>query len=200
MTGRGLITLSNRAVWATATPPGGGFPWYSDPVAVRKVDENSTATTVVNSNTETNVAIVDLPALTLASTGAARLSASGTISKASTGGTVTFRIKVSDNTSTATVLATSGINVTGSGSPHAWAIEAWLLGKQPSVNRAWGVMDVATAGAGGTIKPSTFSGVGFSTMGLDETEEWTVRITAQMSVASTSFSVTRQVAILEGVN
>ena len=180
-------------------PPGGDYPWYANPVVVRKVDENSTAITVSNTMTETTIHSLTLPALTLASTGAARLSATGTIDK-NTAGTATFRLKIADDSSTATVLATSGVSPATSTNPHAWSLEALLVGKQPGINRAWGVLDVAQAGAGATLKPSTYSSVGFSTMGLDETNQWTVEITVQLSAASTALSVTGQVAILEGVN
>ena len=208
MTARGLISLATNPgnfSWGRSVrdpkPPSGNIPWYSDNVTVRKVDENSTAQTVTNSNSETTVASLTLPALTLSSTGAARLSATGTVDKNTGGGeTVTFRVKLADQTTTTTVLATSGVNVANSTGTHAWLLEALVLGKQPTVNRAWGLLDISIAGAGASLLPSTFSSVGFSTLGLDETEEWTVTITAQMSAASTSFSVARQVAILEGMN
>lgn len=180
-------------------PPNGGPPWYSANVTVRKVDENSTAQTVTGTVTETTIASLDLPALTLASTGAMRLSATGIITQGTTQG-VTFRIKAADDTITDTVLATTAIKPASSTSPHAWGIEFLILGKQPSVNRGWGYIDIATAGAGGTFKPSTYSAVGFSTMGLDETEEWTISITAQLTGATTGLAVTRQVAILEAMN
>ncbi len=204
MTGRGLVRGSGSIGFAGARirdprPPGGNEPWYAEPVTVRKVDENSTAQTSINTTAEVTVSSLTLPALVLSSTGAARLSATGTINK-NTAGTVTFRIKVADQSSTDTVLATSGVTVDSSTDPHAWMIEALFLGKQPSVNRGWGIIDIASAGAGGTLKPSTFSAVGFSTMGLNEADAWTVSITAQMSAASTGFSVTRQVSVLEGVN
>lgn len=163
------------------------------------MDENSTATTISNSASQTTVASVDLPALSLSSTGAARLSATGTIDK-NTAGNVVFRIKAVASGSTDTVFATTGVIPANSASPHPWNMEVYFLGKQPNVNRAWGYMDVGSAATGGTLSPSTYSSVGFSTMGLDETVEWTINITAQMSVASTAFSVTRQVAILEALN
>jgi hypothetical protein len=62
------------------------------------------------------------------------------------------------------------------------------------------MLDIGMAGAGATLTPSTFSSVGFSTMGLDESEQWTIVVTAQMSVASTAFTTVGQGAILEGVN
>lgn len=206
--GRGLISLSNQSFAFTGgrqtrdpRPPHGDDPWYSDPVTVRKVDENSTAETATNSSTENTISSLTLPALILSSTGAARLSATGTVNKNSGGSeTVTFRLKAADDSSTSTVLATTTINLGNSTDPHAWMLEALFLGKQPDVNRGWGMIDIAGAGAGGTLTPSTFSAVGFSTMGLDEGEQWTISITAQMSAASTNFSVTRQVSILEGVN
>jgi hypothetical protein len=203
---RGLIRLTDLDAAAlgggrvrTPRPPRGDIPWYADSVTVRKVDENSTATTVSNSNSETTIASLNLPALVLSSTGAARLSVTGTVDKA-VSGTVTFRVKAADDSITTTVLATSGVDPSTSASPHPWGMEVLFLGKQPNVNRSWGFMDVGVAKPGGTLAPSTYSSVGFSTMGLDETDEWTISITAQMSAASTAFSVTRQVAILEALN
>ena len=200
---RGLISISNQnysgARGRTPRPPKGDDPWYAKPMVVRKVDENSTATTATNTTTETTLASLSLPALTLSSTGAARLTAVGTIDKNSTG-TTTFRVKVADDSSTSTVLATDAIEVASSTDTHVWSLEAWLLGKQPSVNRAWGDFSISVAGSGASLLASTFSSVGFSTMGLDETEEWTVEITVQMSDASTSYTVTGQASILEGVN
>lgn len=205
---RGLISLSNQVYNYTGgripkhiRPPRGGPIYESDPMTVRKVDENSTATSVTNNNTETVIASLTLPANTLTAIGAARLTAYGTIGKNSGGSeTVVLRMKVADALSTSTVLATTSMNLGNSTSPHDWYWEAMFLGKQPSVNRIGGYLDISVAGPGATLKPSTYSSVGFSTMGLDEADQWTVTITAQMSAASTSLSVTRQVAILEGVN
>lgn len=199
----GLIHLGNQIYnlrnTRAARPPGGDRPWYSESVTVRKVDENSTAITATNTASETTLASMTLPALTLYSTGAARISAVGTMSK-NTAGTYTIRVKLADQSSTATVLATTAFTPASSTSEHAWGLEAWLFGKQPTENRSWGVFDVSVAGSRGTMSPSTFSVLGWSTSSLDETEEWTVSITAQMSAASTALSVSRQVAILEGIN
>lgn len=201
---RGLVHLSDGNYGFGLTnrdprPPGGSIPWYAEGVTVRKVDENSTAVSVTNTTTETTIANLDLPALTLTSTGVMRMSATGTILNNSTNG-VTIRIKAIDDVTTDTVLASTSIKPAASGSPHAWGVEFFVLGKQPGVNRGWGYLDVATAGAAGTLKPSTYSAVGFSTMGLDETDEWSITITAQMSAATTAMTVTRQVAILEALN
>jgi len=168
-------------------------------MANKKVDENSTAISVTNDTTETTIATLTLPALTLSSTGAARLSATGTLDK-NTAGTYTMRVKLADQSSTDTVLETTAFTPASSTDEHPWAMEAWFLGKQPNVNRSWGVMDVGGAAASGILAPTTYSVVGWSTSGLDESEEWTVSITVQMSAASTALSASRQVAILEAVN
>ena len=208
MTARGLISVGRRAYnfagglisGPDPQPPSGSPPWYSAPVTVRKVDENSTATSVTNTASETTIATMTLPALTLSSTGAARLSAVGTIKSSTTVGNFTLRVKVADDSSTSTVLASSGISFSTSTSLRAWTMESWLLGKQPNINRAWGVLDISQPGAGASLLPTTFSAFGFSTLGLDETETWTVSITAQMSAASTALAITREVSILEGIN
>jgi hypothetical protein len=163
------------------------------------VDENSTAITVTDSTTETALATLTLPALTISSAGAARISAVGVINANSTG-SVIFKVIVSDDSLTATVLQTTGIQVASSANPHPWVLEGWFVGKQPNQNRAWGDLSVGKAAVGASLAPSTYSSVGFSTMGLDETETWTVEVSAKMSSASTSYSVTGHVAILEGIN
>lgn len=168
-------------------------------MANQKVDENSTAVTVVNDSAQTTIATMTLPALMLASTGAARMTAVGHIDK-NTAGTVTIRVKLADSASTQTVLETTAFTVADSASEHAWAMETWFLGKQPNQNRSWGVFDVSVAGARGTLSPSTYSTLGWSTSSLDEGDQITVSITAQISVADPSLGVTRQVAILEAVN
>lgn len=197
----GLISISNRVYrFRSPTPPSGAPPWYIDDVTVRKVDENSTATSVTNTASEVTIATMTLPPLTLASTGAARLSATGTIKSSTTVGTFTVRVKMADSASTETVLATSGISLSTSTSLRPWVLEAWVLGKQPNVNRAWGGIEVGAAGSGASLLPSTYSAVGFSTMGLDETDAWTVSMTVQMSAASTALTMTREVSILEAMN
>ncbi len=205
---RGLISLSNQEFGFTGNrdirdpkPPRGEIPWFNPNVTVRKVDENSTAISVNNDSSETTIATMTLPALILASTGAARLTAYGTVNKDTGGGeTVTFRLKLADQSSTSTVLATAGINAGNSTDTHAWYLESMFLGKQPNINRVGGIFDMSVAGGGAELLASTFSAIGFSTLGLDEADEWTVSITAQMSAASASFTVTREFAVLEGVN
>ena len=205
MTGRGLIRLSDSSKFPGSLgprdprPPGGTVPWYAEGVTVRKVDANSTAVSVSNTTTETEIANLDLPALVLSTTGAARLSLTGTLDQ-NTAGNTTFRLKVADSASTGIVFATSGVSTTSSTSSHPWGMEFLFLGKQPSVNKSWGYVDVGVAAGGGSLTPSTYSSVGFSTMGFDETDAWTISITAQMSVASTALSVTRQAAVLEAIN
>ncbi len=200
---RGLISISNQVYGRFSrdpTPPSGPPPWYADAMTVRKVDENSTAISVSNTTTETTIATMTLPALTLTSTGAARLSATGTIQSSTTVGTFTVRVKMADGASTETVLATSGISFSTSNSLRPWLLEAWVLGKQPNVNRAWGGIEIGAAGSGASLLPSTYSAVGFSTMGLDETDPWTVSMTVQMSTASAALTMTREVSILEAIN
>ncbi len=201
---RGLISLSDQNFGfaggrGDSKPPRGDVPSYAKPVVVRKLDENSSAISVDTDTAETTIATLTLPPLILQSTGAARLSAVGTLDK-NTAGTYTIRVKAADQTSTATVLATSAFTVASDANEHAWTLEAWFLGKQPNVNRTWGVFDASVAGTRGTLSPSTFSSLGWSTSSLDETEEWTITITAEMSVSSASLGVSRQVAILEGIN
>ncbi len=168
-------------------------------MANQKVDENSTAVTVVNDSAETTIATMTLPALMLASTGAARMTAVGTFDK-NVAGTYTMRVKLADSASTATVLETTAFTPANSASEHAWAMETWFLGKQPNENRSWGVFDVSVAGTRGIMSPSTFSALGYSTSTLDEGDQLTVSITVQMSVADPSLGASRQVAILEAVN
>ena len=179
--------------------PPHGIPDYTFPMASQKVDENSTAISVTNSAAETTIATLAVPALTIRSEGATRLSAAGTVSNSLVAaGTVTFRLKASVTGSTSTVLATSGIVCSTSTSSRKWALDEIMFGNDTNVQTHWGGLDVSAASAG-TLPPSTFSSVGYSTSGLAETEIITLRLTAQMSAASTGFSVVRESAVLEAI-
>lgn len=178
--------------------PPHGIPDYTYPMASQKVDENSTALTVTNSASETTVATLTVPALTIRNQGATRLSAMGTVTNSTdTGGAVTFRLKASDGTST-TVLATTAVACSTSANQRTWTLDEIMLGNDSNVQTHWGEFDLSAASTG-TLPPSTFTGVGSSTSGLDETAQITLTVTAQMSVGSTGFSVTRESAILEAV-
>lgn len=181
-------------------PPRGRPEYYTDPVAVRTVDENSTAFTLSNSASETAVASLTLPANALDSTGGARLSAFGSIQNTtSAGGTVTLRVKWQDGSGTTTVAATSGIVCSTSTGGRAWELQLTSLGNATLVNTHWGYVDVSSPGTG-TVRPSTYTGVANSTTALDETDQITVTVTAQLSAASSSFSLTRRSAVLEVLN
>ena len=117
----GLISISNQIYAFTGAgrrrpdpdPPTGERAFPPPGMANQKVDENSSAITVSNDSSETTIATLTLPALTLSSTGAARLSATGTFDK-NTGGTYTIRVKVADQSSTDTVLETTAFTLTSS--------------------------------------------------------------------------------------
>jgi len=168
-------------------------------MASQKIDGNSTAIEVINSASETVVATLTVPALTIRSEGMTRLSAAGTVTNTTdTGGTVTFRVKASVVGSTSTVLATTAVACSTSGDPRKWVLEEWMFGNDTNTQTHWGQFDLSAASTG-TLPPSTFSGNGYSTSGLDETVAITLDITAQMSVGSTGFSLTRESAVLEAV-
>ena len=180
------------------TPPHGN-PRYTFPVATRSIDTNSTATTVSNTTTETVVIDVDLPALTIRSKGATRLAAAGTIfNSAAASGTVTYRVKVDDGGGDTTVLATSGIVCSTSTGTRSWVLDAVMFGNGNSIQTHWGVYELSEASTG-NMPPVATSVVGYSTSGIDETNAINMTVTAQMSAASTGFTVVRESAILEAV-
>lgn len=179
--------------------PPHGIPDYTYPVASQKIDENSTAITVINSAAETTVATLVVPALTVRSQGATRLAASGTVTNTTdTGGGVTFKVVASVTGSTATVLATTAVSCSTSANARKWTLDEIMFGNDTNVQTHWGHFDLSAASTG-TLPPSTFSGVGSSDGALDETEQITLKVTAQMSVGSTGFSVVRESAILEAI-
>ena len=168
-------------------------------MATRKIDSNSTSTEITNSSTEATVVDVETPALALRSDGATRLMVAGTIlNSAAAAGTVTVKVKATDGTGTTTVLETSGIVCSTSTEFRKWNIETLMFGNAENIQTNWGYLDVSAASSV-TLAPSTFSSVGYSTSGLVETDVINVTVTAQLSAASTGFSVVRESAIFEAV-
>jgi len=182
-------------------PPRGDPVFFVLPVASRRLDENSTTITAVNSTAETTVATLTMPALTIASTGAARFMAAGKITNtAVAGGTVTFRAKLDDGSgSPAVVMETSGIVCSTDNNPRRWALETYLAAKITNGQSVWGFLDVSAPSTRATA-PSAYTGVTYSTAAETDSTPITITITAQLSAASTGFSVSREFALLEGVN
>ena len=196
---RGSFFPSGPGTTLPGPKPPHGSPPYTYPMASQKIDGNSTAIEVINSASETTVASVTVPALTIRSQGMTRLSAAGTVTNTTdTGGGVTFRVKAAVTGSTSTVLATTAVACSTSGESRKWVLEEWMFGNDANTQTHWGQFDLSAASTG-TLPPSTFSGNGYSTGGLDETVEITLSVTAQMSVGSTGFSVVRESAVLEAV-
>lgn len=125
--------------------------------------------------------------------------ASGTIKNtAVAGGAVTFKVKAADTAGTSIVLATSAIVCSTDVDTRKWSLEAIMFGSATNVQSHWGILDVSVATAV-TMPASTFSAVGQSGSSLDETDIINVTITAQLSAASTGFSVVRESAIFEAI-
>jgi hypothetical protein len=197
----GSVARSGAKVGDFARPfrPPKGPPVYSaEPMVVQVLDTNSTAITISNSPTETVIANVTIPALTLSSTGGVRLTAAGWVQNtAITGGTARWRVKIDDGTNQ-TVLATSSIDCSTSANLRRWQLEAIVMGKQPTYQRNWGFLNVSSPSTN-TFSPLGTSVVGYSTSNRDETKQITMTITAQLSASSTGFSLAREAAFLEGL-
>jgi hypothetical protein len=198
--GSGQFAGSARITWGRRVrPPRGGPVYTADPVVMRLLDGNSTAVSANDTNAETTIANVSIPALALSSTGGVRLTASGTIANSGVaGGTVTFRVKLTDESATQTVLATSGIVCSTSTSLRRWVLESIVMGSQPTVQKAWGFLQVSQPSAN-TFAPVSAQVVGYSGASRDETDQISMTVTAQPSAASLNFTVTRQAAYLEGL-
>lgn len=185
---------------ANAKPPRGTPIFYTLAVASRRLDENSTTITAVNSTVETELASLTMPAQTLTSTGAARFSAVGFVSNSAVaGGTVKFRAKLTDGTSTALVAETSGLVASTSTSPRAWGVEGYVMNKIANGQAIWSWLDMSYPAAG-INTPVEVATVGYSTSALTDTTSITLTITGQLSSPSTGFSVDRKTALLEGIN
>lgn len=179
--------------------PPHGDPDYHAPVSSRLIDSNSTAITVINSAAETVVVSVTAPALTIRNQGATRLMASGTILNTSAAaGTVTFRIKVDDGTSTSTVLATSAVSASTDNDERAWTLDAIMYANDINIQSHWGAVDVSAASAN-TLAASTYSSIGYSTSALQDIEPLNVNVTAELSAASTNYALVMEAAIFEAI-
>ena len=175
--------------------PPHGLPDWTFPMASQKIDSNSTTYTATNSSTEQTISSMTIPALTISNEGATRLTATGIIQNStSAGGTVTFKVKLDATT----VMETSGIVCSTDASPRKWAVEVMTLGNAPNVQTHWGTLGVSTPSTY-VIADTSWAGAGSSTSGLSELSAITATVTAQMSAASTSFTVTRTAAVLEAV-
>ena len=175
-------------------PPHGLPPWKY-PVASQKIDSNSTTYTATDSSTENTISSMTIPALALQGEGATRLTATGVIQNSTTtGGTVTFKVKLDATT----VMETSGIVCSTDASPRKWALEVMTLGNAPNVQTHWGTLGVSVPSTH-VMADTSWAGAGSSTSGLSELSPITATVTAKMSAASTSFTVTRTGAVLEAI-
>lgn len=182
------------------SPPRGDPVFFVLPVASRRLDENSTTISVTNTTAETTVATLTMPALTISSTGAARFMAAGTISNTGVaGGTVTLRAKIDDGNGATTIAETSGIVCSTSTSLRRWNLHTYLAAKVANGQACWGFVDVSVASNSRTA-PSTYTGVTWSTAAQSDNLPITITVTAQLSAASTAFTLSREFALLEGVN
>lgn len=196
--GGSFIRSGDGRVTPGVDPPR-GRPDYTFPMATRKIDHNSTALTVINSAAETTIIDVGAPALTIRSEGGTRLMASGTIDNTLVaGGTVTLRVKAADSATTTTVLATSAIVCSTDVDTRKWTLETIMFGNATNVQTHWGILDVSIATTA-SMPASTFSAVGQAGSALAETDTLNVTVTAELSSASTGFSIACESALFEAV-
>lgn len=195
------LYFSERVPSRAATKPPHGPPiFYALAVASRRLDENSTTVTVTNSTVETVLASLTMPAQTLTSTGAARFTAVGAVSNTTVaGGTVKFRAKLSDGTSTAVVAETSGLVASTSTGLRTWAVEGYVMNKIANGQAVWTWLDMSNP-TSQTNTPVDVATVGYSTAAMTDTTSITLTVTGQLSSPSTGFTVDRKVALLEGIN
>lgn len=207
---RGLLRTSDDVRWpgsfrsgpgrtARGVAPPHGDPIYTWPVASQKIDSNSTAVTLVNSTATTTLVDVDAPALTVRNKGATRLLATGTIVNTGVStGRVTFDVVVDDSSSSSTVLATTAVLMSTDSNERKWLFEGLMYGRDTNEQAHWAGLDIS-APTTGTMAPSTFTSVGYSTSALNDLLAFNVKLRATLTDASTTFSVVMESAVFEAI-
>ena len=191
-----LLEVSN--VVGFTKPPRGPQAWWSNDVSVRKYAEIVASSTMGNTTAETTIASMSVPALALTNKGGIRGWAAGTVSNATSTGTVTLRAKLVVGGTTTTIAETSGISISTSTTPRSWMTLITVLGTTSSTAlRGW---SMATVSAPSTLDtpPSTYQGFGYSMpIVANSSSAGTLNFTMQLSVASTGVVASGDVAALE---
>lgn len=167
----------------------------------RKVNQLTTPTTVRNSSVENLLFELPAPSYALGLNGALRMEAAGTIlnTSASTG-RVTLKVKLSTSTGTGgTVIGeTSTLLVSTSNNDRHWTAQANILEPSTGDQYNWSRIDVSSPTTR-TAGLSTAAYVGWSTAAVDESVPIYVKMTAELSTASTNFTLIGGAAWIEAV-
>ena len=170
-------------------------------MTVRKVNHLTTPTTVRNSSVENLLFELSVPAYGLQTFGGIRMTAAGTIlnTSASTG-RITLKVKLSTSTGTGgtIIAATTTVPCTTSANSRYWLARSDILAPATSAQTGWSNIDISVPTAG-TAGLSTASYVGLSTAALVETGVVYVKMTAELSTASTNFTLVGKSAWIEAV-
>ncbi len=159
----------------------------------------TTAVSVSNTTSETDLVSLQLPANAFTQDRSAIVNAAGSFTHSTSTGDVIFRFKVN----TQTVLQTATITPTTSTDPRAWAIQGTLVASSsqeqqvaatihltPDSTETWKVGDWTAEG---------FGGAGYGTSTQPSTDAIDIKVTAQFSNATTGWIVTSESALLEQV-
>ena len=169
-------------------------------MTVRKVGQLVTPTTIRDSSVENLLFELPVPAYGLETFGGIRMTAAGTIlnTSASTG-RITLKVKLSTSTgTTGTILAkTTTVPCTTSANSRFWMVRSDILAPSASAQTGWTSIDITSPSTGSGL--STASYVGLSTAAMVETGVVYVKMTAELSTASTNFTLVGKSAWIESV-
>ena len=168
-------------------------------MTVRKVDDQSSSTSVSNTVAETAIGSMALPVWGLQTTGGMRFGFGGTILNTTATATLTFRGKLAQTGgSTFTVLESSAIALTTSTKPRFWWCGGTVLANGTASQKIWGGVQI-THPSTRKLAPGAYAAIGLSTAGVDQSLVVIASVTAQFSAASANLSVTREFSVLESV-
>lgn len=159
----------------------------------------TTAVTLTNTTSETNLASLQLPADSFTAGRVAVLDTAGSFSHTTSTGDVIFRFKINSQTA----IQTPALSPTTSTDPRAWMIRGTLIASSSQEQFVSALMEI-TPDSTDTWKVSNWSGDGFDGVGYATTTQPStaaidVKVTAQLSNATTGWVITAQGAFLEQV-
>lgn len=195
-----LGTISDRIGFTK--PPHGSPLFFVSPVAVRKVDQKVSTTTVISSTAETLLASFALPALTLVNQGGARAIVGGTIrNHVTAGGTIILRSKITIGASTVTLMESSAISLSTSANLRSWQAGVAVVGTTLSTSiRTWNEAAITSPTTRPTAPLSaTLSGQKTASI-PNSSASGTIKFTAKLSAASTGLSASVVAGWLETVS
>ena len=195
-----LLTVRN--IIGFTKPPRGTAVFFQTPMTVRKVDEKVATTTITDTTTETILASMTLPAVTLTSQGAAAMTVSGTFLNQSTATeSIRLRGKIEIGGSTLTFAETTGITCSTSTSLRSWAFTAGLIGSTLSTElRSWSDITMSAPSTSLTpVSTSLYNGYGLVTV-PNSSSQSIFTLSGQLSTASTDLTITANAGTLLQVN